>query len=202
MSRKSASVFGIDAIECFEWKLGTGIAKVEASNLVGDSIRFTLYRHPEDFVVSNTDEAEISSADIPPYRVQEEVNGPLSDEAEREISEWWREVLRLRDLFNFKTFQISAGVTPDDSFYALVAYLYGVRQAFSYRKIVECMAEDLDIGMDACRERIRRARNRGFLTSPGRGKVGRGRVTKKAVIVLDNERLLRNKSQAERKEWI
>lgn len=202
LSRKSAGTFGIDLIECFDWSLGFGVATIHASNLVGDSIQFTLYRHPQGFAVSNIEEVDLASSDIPPYKVQEIVNEKIAPLAQIELDEWWNEILRLRNLFSYKTFQISAGITPDDSFHALVAYLYGVRQVFSNRKVVESMAEDMNIKPDASRERIRRARNKGFLTSPGRGKVGKGRITKTGIAALEDAGLINNKRLAIRKEWV
>jgi hypothetical protein len=202
MRKRRVGTFAIDNIECFDWRLGFGSASVRASNLEGDSIEFVIYRHPNDFTVLNIEGVDIHSVQIQPYEVQEIVAGEIQELVEAEIHLWWDEVQRVRDLLQYRTFAVSAGVTPPDSFYALVAYLYQIRQVYSYRKIVECMAIDMNIKVDACRERVRRSRNRGFLTSPGRGKVGRGRVTKRAITLLEGEGILKVKSPTRKKGWI
>jgi hypothetical protein len=202
MSKTRVGTFSIDSIECFDWRLGFGSASVRASNMEGDFIEFVIYRHPDDFTVLNIEDVDIHSAQIQPYEVQELVAGEIQEFVGAEIQLWWGEVQRIRDLLEYRTFTFSAGVTPPDSFYALVAYLYQIRQVYSYRKVVECMATDMKIKTDACRERIRRSRSKGFLTSPGKGKVGRGRLTKKGDSLLQKEGILKAKSPIRKKGWI
>jgi hypothetical protein len=202
MSKKKVGAFNIESIECFNWKLGSGSALVRASNLEGDSVEFSIYRHPEDFTVVLIEDVEVPSTVIRPYEVKEIVEREIQVLAEEEVLLWWSEIQRIKELLEYRAYTVSAGVTPPDSFYALVAYLYGIRQIYSHRKIVECMAEDMNIKVDACRERIRRCRDKGLLTSPGRGKVGKGRLTRKAHSLLEQEGILKAKSPIRKKGWI
>jgi hypothetical protein len=152
--------------------------------------------------VINIEDVDIQSADIKAYEIKEIVEEEIQKVVEGEISLWWSEVQRIKELLEYRAHTVSAGVSPSDSFYVLVAYLYGIRQVCSHRKIVECMAIDMGIKVDACRERIRQCRNKGFLTSPGRGKVGKGKLTKKAFLLLEQEGILKVKSPIRKKGWL
>ena len=71
MSKKKVGAFTIESIECFNWKLGSGSALVRATNLEGDSVEFSIYRHPEDFTVAIIEDVEVLSTVVQPYEVKD-----------------------------------------------------------------------------------------------------------------------------------
>ena len=52
------------------------------------------------------------------------------------------------------------------------------------------MALDIGASVAATKQRVRKAREKEFLTSPGKGLVGKGKVTQKALNLVRKEKLL------------
>jgi len=61
------------------------------------------------------------------------------------------EIIELREQINPQNWQMAAGVTVNDSYYALLAYLYEVRKPYSSRNITECLSNDMQCSIAAAK---------------------------------------------------
>lgn len=184
-------LFTISEIFCKEWEIGSGTADVWAANYVGDDLAFSVSWHPNDYLVAYNFEVNFYSPELMPYEADDIISNQLLDEAEKTLGDWWKEVSKLRKQIISPKWHILAGFKVDDSYYALLAYLYEIRKPYSSRHITECLATDMSCSLGAAKERIRKARDKGFLTSPGKGLVGQGAVTTKAIKLLEKEGLIK-----------
>jgi hypothetical protein len=135
-------------------------------------------------------EINFKTSKLLPYMADDIVKHQLLDEVEKTLGIWWKEIKKYRTKIASDKWSMSAGVTVNETYYALLAYLYSIRKPFSSRYITECLATDMNCSVGAAKERIRKARDKGFLTSPGKGLVGQGDVTAKAIKLLEKEGLI------------
>jgi len=184
-------IFSISEIFCKEWEIGSGMADVWASNYVGDDLAFSVSWHPDDFLVYYNLEVNFYLPELTPYEADDIIANQLLGEAEKTLGEWWKEITKIRKQITSPKWHLLAGFTVDESYYALLAFLYEVRKPYSSKHITECLATDMRCSLGAAKERIRKARDKGFLTSPGKGLVGQGAVTTKAIKLLEKEGLIK-----------
>jgi hypothetical protein len=50
--------------------------------------------------------------------------------------------------------------------------------------VTQLLSDDMSVPLSTTKERIRKAREKGFLTSPGKGLNGQGEITKNAIKLL------------------
>jgi Mn-dependent DtxR family transcriptional regulator len=58
-------------------------------------------------------------------------------------------------------------------------------------KIVEALAKDMKVEPVLAKERIRKLRDKGFLSVAGRGNAGEGEITKRAIEILIEKGLIK-----------
>jgi hypothetical protein len=190
MQNPEIEYFSITEIFCKEWRFGSGMADVWASNYVGDNLAFSVAWHPDDFLVEYNVEVNFYSPELMPYEADDIIANQLIGGVENTLGNWWKEVSKLRKQITSPKWNLLPGFTVNESYYALLAYLYEVRKPYSSRHITECLASDMSCSLGAAKERIRKVRDKGFLTSPGKGLVGQGEITTKAIKVLRKEGLI------------
>lgn len=182
--------FDVSEIFCEEWGRGVGIADVWASNYVGDSLSFSIAWHPDDYIFFYDLKLDFYSLELLPFMAEDAVTSGLLATAEEKLDRWWKEVVELREALNPKIWDPIPGSPIEDGYYALLAILYETRKIYSSDYIVECMALDIGASVAATKQRVRKAREKEFLTSPGKGLVGKGKVTQKALNLVRKEKLL------------
>lgn len=190
MRNPEIEYFSISEIFCRDWQQGTGIADVWAGNYVGDTLSFSLAWHPDNQMIMYNLELNFFSPELSPFTAEEIVTGRLIQIAEASLDDWWVKITELREALNPKVWDPIPGSRIEDGYYALLAILYDTRKPFSSNYIIECMSTDVKASVAATKQRVRRARELGFLTSPGRGLVGQGKVTQRAINLVRREGLL------------
>jgi hypothetical protein len=190
MQNPEIELFSISEIFCKEWIRGGGDAGVWAGNYVGDTLSFSLAWHPNNEVIMYNLQVDFYSQELSPFMAEDIVNLQLYSVAEATLDKWWVDILELREALNPKIWNPIPGLRIEDGYYALLAILYETRKPFSSEFIIECMATDVNSSVAATKQRVRRARELGFLTSPGKGLVGQGKVTQKALNLVRKEQLL------------
>jgi hypothetical protein len=191
LKKPETKMFSITEIFCKNWDVGSGLADIWASNYVGDELAFSVSRHPNDFLVDFNLEIKFYSNDLMPYEADDIVERQLKNEVEITLTNWWKEITTLRKQMASPKWKMLPGYVVSETYYGLLAYLYETRKPFSYRYITECLASDMNCSLGAAKERIRKARVKGFLTSPGKGLVGQGEITTKAIKLLEKEGLIK-----------
>jgi len=78
------------------------------------------------------------------------------------------------------------GIAASDAEYARVAYLYTQLMSTKTFKTTERLAEVMEVSVSTAKERLRKARAKGFLTSPGKGRIRASVITPEAIKVLSD----------------
>jgi hypothetical protein len=187
LSESRIHSWSIDKIQCSEWGYPGSVADVWASNWSHDQISFSVSMHPDGYIVFYNIELEFSSADLSPYQVEEIVKEQLLSEAEQVLETWWKSVEVSRDFIKSKQSQITRGMPAEDSLYAAMAHIYVLRAQMQPLLVNQLLAQDLSVPTTTIKERIRKTREKEFLTSPGKGMNGQGEITSKAIKLLKKE---------------
>jgi hypothetical protein len=96
---------------------------------------------------------------------------------------------KLRTLLTLSKWQKGSGAS-NDSLYAGLAYLYAQRAEMFSLNVAKLLSEDMSVPLSTTKERIRKAREKGFLSKPGKGLNGQGKVTDKAIQLLEKEGII------------
>jgi hypothetical protein len=176
--------WSVDKILCSEWGNPGNVADVWASNWNHDQISFSVSLHPEDFSVFYNIELDFSSAELHPYEAEDIVERQLLGEAEKSLETWWKRLEESRDFIKSKQSQIARGLPAEDSLYAVMAHLYVLRAQMQPLQVNQLLSQDLSVPTTTIKERIRKTRDKEFLTSPGKGMNGQGELTSKAIKLL------------------
>jgi hypothetical protein len=127
---------------------------------------------------------DFHSAELSTFQANEIIENQLLDEAESLLDDWWLEVESARKYMNQQDWEVPRGYAVDDFQYARLAQLYTLRARYAPLIVTKLLSEDMSVPLTTTKERIRKSREKGFLTSPGKGLNGRGEVTKKAIQLL------------------
>jgi hypothetical protein len=167
------------------------VADVWASTLNHDEISFSMSLHPDGFSVVYNFDVDFFSDDLHPYEAQDIVENQILDQAEQMLEFWWNELTEARNFAKSKQAQITRGVSAEDSFYAAVAYLYKLRAQMQPLMVTQLLSGDMSVPTTTVKERIRKAREKEMLTSPGKGMNGQSEITNKAVKLLRIEGIIK-----------
>ena len=179
MAKVEKETWSIDQITCSRWMHPGDRALVIASNYAGDSLDFEVARHPDGYTIAYSIDADFKSEDIFEFESEKIINENLIDAIDERLEDWQKQVSDLsKKLYGVD--MAGLGIAIDDSFYATLAKLYEVRAEMREKAITERLASDMGVSISTAKERLRRARSLGFLTSPGKGGAGQGEATKKA----------------------
>ncbi len=86
---------------------------------------------------------------------------------------------------------VRRGQAVEDTTWAGLAYLFDLRASMYESKIVEALARDMNVNTSLAKERVRKLRDKGFLSVAGRGNAGEGEITKSAIEVLIEKGLIK-----------
>ena len=191
MSPRSSDVWGVTKIQCKEWLQNGSTASIWAINWSNDELAFDMSWHPDGFSVIYNIEIDFFSDDIFPYQGEEIINQYILDGVEKTLLEWWTRVELAKSWVVPTKWQLRRGLPADDILYASLSYLYSQRAEMFPLGVTQLLSEDMCVPLSTTKERIRKAREKGFLTSPGKGLNGQGEITKKAMKLLTEERYMK-----------
>lgn len=187
MSSSKVNSWSIDRIQCSDWSQPGGLADVWGSNLANDEISFSMALHPDGFSALYNIEIDFFSPELHPYQGQEIIEEFLLGEVESILNLWWQKVEKVRNFIIAKQGKLIKGMPADDVFYAAIAQIYELRAQMQPLYVSQLLSEDMSAPMTTIKERLRKAREKEFLTSPGKGMNGQGEITSKAIKLLKKE---------------
>jgi hypothetical protein len=190
MSGSRVNSWSIDRIQCSDWSRSTGLADVWASNLANDEISFSMALHPDGFSALFNIEIDFYSPDLHPYQGQEIIEEFLLEQAESTLNSWQQQVEKIREFIIAKQGKLTKGISADDVFYAAIAQIYELRAKMQPLYVSQLLSSDMSVPMTTVKERLRKAREKEFLTSPGKGMNGQGEITSKALKLLKKEEIV------------
>ena len=191
MSPRSSNIWGVNKIQCKEWLQNGSTASIWATNWSNDELAFDMSWHPDGFSVIYNIEIDFFSDDIFPYQGEEIINQYILDDVEKTLSEWWTRVELAKSWVVPTKWHLRRGLPTDDILYASLSYLYSQRAEMFPLGVTQLLSDDMSVPLSTTKERIRKAREKGFLTSPGKGLNGQGEITKKAMKLLTEERYMK-----------
>ena len=180
----------VDFIRCEEWGFASSTAEVQASTWYGDQINFEMALHPDGYsVVYNFDLMFISEG-LSPHQVEDIVDSKILPQAEKSLEDWWAQIEITRGHLDPPKWGIKKGFPAPDLQYALLAYLYVLRADKAPNRALQLIAQDLSVPSSTIKERIRKSREKEFLSSPGKGMNGQGELTASAKQLLKKAKIL------------
>ena len=182
--------WSISKIICENWDQPNCRAEVWASNWSNDQLEFEIAIHPDNYLVFYNVIVNFYSPDISTFQANDIIQAQLLGEAESLLDQWWGQVLSARRYLGRRDWEVPRGFAADETQYARLAQLYTLRAKYSPLRVTHVLSEDMSVPVSTTRERIRKAREKGFLTSPGKGLNGQGEITAKAIQLLKKEIVL------------
>lgn len=182
------STWGIAKIYCSKWNEPDCTAAVWASNWSNDELEFEMAIHPEVGLIFYNIGINFVSMELSASEAYDIVEKQLSLEANNLLEKWWPEVIKAQKFMGLKNWQVPRGYAVDDLQYARLAHLYTLRARYAPLNVTQLLSEDMSVPVTTTKERIRKAREKGFLTSPGKGLNGQGEVTRKAIELIKKGR--------------
>ena len=179
--------WSLSRIICENWGQPNCTAEVWASNWSNDELEFELAIHPDDFLVFYNVKIEDYSMEISAFQANDIIQSQLLEKAETTLDEWWGEVLAARKHLSRQFWEVPRGLAVEEIQYARLAHLYVLRAKFSPLRVIQVLSDDMSVPTSTTRERIRKAREKGFLTSPGKGLNGQGEITKEAIKLIQRK---------------
>ena len=180
----AATSWSFTVQRCQSWERAGDTARVSASNYVGDSLDFMVALHPDGYAAFFDVDSYLYSAHYLPFEGDNVIRENLIDDIEDFLGNWQKRINLLRTKLSPKNWPKTKGIAADDQLYALVALLYEERAQVGETAITEALAGDMDVSLSTCKERIRKTREKGFLSMPGKGAGGQAEITNNARKLL------------------
>lgn len=182
--------WNINSIQCSSWKNANDVANIEISNFAMDSIAFQVVRTPVGDIVPFNTSSDFRSEDWYLWTTETDAIDSVILEIDKELNEWQTNIDIATNWVQPVDWFARRGQAVDDAIWAGLAYLFELRASMFETKIVEALAEDMKVEPLLAKERIRKLREKEFLTSPGKGMNGKGEITSKAIKLLKKEGFL------------
>jgi hypothetical protein len=191
MGIEEASSWFIDSIQSSSWKNTNDLANIEIRNFSMDSVSFQVVRTPDGDIVPIASSSNFMSKDWTLWTSETDAIDSVILEVDRELNEWQANVDIAIEWVQPRNWLVRRGQSVDEAIWAGLAYLFHLRASMYEPKIVEALAWDMKVEQLLAKERIRKLRDKGFLSVAGRGNAGEGSITKKAVDVLIEKGLMK-----------
>ena len=133
--------------------------------------------HPDGYSVVYNFDLMFVSEGLSPHQVEEIVNSKILPQAEKILEDWWAEIEQTRGQLNPAKWGIKRGIPAPDLQYVL-------RADKAPNRALQLIAQDLSVPSSTIKERIRKSREKEFLSSPGKGMNGQGELTASAKQLL------------------
>ena len=159
----------ITSITTDSWRQESDRAIVSASNYAHDECLLHLVRHPDGFTVLEDSEFIWTSEDWWMHTTTKEVENIVEALAEIELRKWDEECRNIEEWVQPDQWNYPRGLAAPEELYASVAYLYAKLMEMSSKRINEQLALRMRVPASTSKERLRKARELGFLSAPGKG---------------------------------
>lgn len=183
----NSQIWSIDKVVCEGWGEAGAYAYVEASNWTNDSLDFEVSLHPDGYPVFYNVNVAFYSDPVMAYQADAIIREQLLDGLNSKLDSWWQEVCVCAKNLAPKFWEVSRGLPVADIQYARLANLYQVRASMAPLRVTQLLAQDMQVPVSTAKERLRKAKEKEFLTNPGRGLNGQGAITEKAKKLLRKE---------------
>jgi hypothetical protein len=186
-----ASSWSIDSIQSSSWKNTNDLANVDISNFSMDTVSFQVVRTPDGDIVPISSSSNFVSKDWTIWTSESDAIESVILEADKELNDWQANVDIATQWVQPRNWLVRRGQAVDETIWAGLAYLFHLRASMFEPKIVEALASDMKVEPLLAKERLRKLRDKGFLSVAGRGNAGEGSITKSAMEVLIERGLMK-----------
>ena len=191
MGIAEASSWNVDRIQCSSWKNANDVANVEISNFAFDTVTFQVVRTPDGDIVPITYSSNFVSEDWRLWTSERDAIDSVILEVDKELNEWQANLDESIKWVQRDQWIAKRGQAVRNEVWAGLAYLFEMRASMYETKIVEALAKDMKVEPVLAKERIRKLRDKGFLSVAGRGNAGEGEITKSAIEILIEKGLIK-----------
>jgi len=191
MGMAEAAMWSIDSIQCSSWKKTNDVANVEISNFAMDSISFQVVRTPDGDIVPFNSSSDFRSEDWYFWTSEADAIDSQILKVDEELNQWQSNIDIATQWVEPSNWLVRRGQAVDESVWAGLAYLFNLRASMFEAKIIEALAEDMKVDTSLAKERVRKLRDKGFLSVAGRGNAGEGEITKSAIEILIEKGLIK-----------
>ena len=190
MGIAEASMWNIDSIQCSSWKNANDVANVELSNFAMDSVSFQVVRTPDGDIVPFNSSSDFRSEDWYFWTSEADAIDSQILKVDKELNQWQSNIDIATQWVQPNKWLVRWGQAVEESVWAGLAYLFNLRASMFEPKIIEELAEDMKVNASLAKERVRKLRDKGFLSVAGRGNAGEGEITKSAIEILIEKGLI------------
>lgn len=191
MGMAEASSWSIDSIQSSSWKNTNDLANVDISNFSMDTVSFQVVRTPDGDIVPISSSSNFMSKDWTLWTSESDAIESVILEVDKELNDWQANVDIATQWVQPRNWLVRRGQAVDETIWAGLAYLFHLRASMFEPKIVEALAWDMKVEPLLAKERLRKLRDKGFLSVAGRGNAGEGSITKSAMEVLIEKGLMK-----------
>lgn len=191
MGMAEASSWSIDSIQSSSWKNTNDLANVDISNFSMDTVSFQVVRTPDGDIVPISSSSNFMSKDWTLWTSESDAIESVILEVDKELNDWQANVDIATQWVQPKNWLVRRGQAVDETIWAGLAYLFHLRASMFEPKIVEALAWDMKVEPLLAKERLRKLRDKGFLSVAGRGNAGEGSITKSAMEILIERGLMK-----------
>ena len=191
MGIEEVTTWNIDSIQCSSWKETNDVANVEISNFAMDSIAFQVVRTPDGDIVPFNTSSDFRSADWYIWTTETDAIDSVILAIDKELNKWQANIDIATNWIQPSDWFVRRGQAVEESVWAGLAYLFNLRASMFEAKIIEALADDMKINTALAKERIRKIRDKGFLSVAGKGNAGEGEITKSAIKILIEKGLIK-----------
>ena len=191
MGMAEAAMWSIDSIQCSSWKKTNDVANVEISNFAMDSISFQVVRTPDGDIVPFNSSSDFCSEDWYFWTSEADAIDSQILKVDEELNQWQSNIDIATHWVEPSNWLVRRGQAVEESVWAGLAYLFNLRASMFEAKIIEALAEDMKVDTSLAKERVRKLRDKGFLSVAGRGNAGEGEITKSAIEILIEKGLIK-----------
>lgn len=186
-----ASSWDIDSIQSSSWKNTNDLANVEISNFSMDTVFFQVVRTPDGDIVPITSSSNFMSKDWTLWTSESDAIDSVILKVDKELNDWQANIDIATQWVQPRNWLVRRGQAVDEAVWAGLAYLFHLRASMYEPKIVEALAWDMKVEPLRAKERLRKLRDKGFLSVAGRGNAGEGEITKTAIEILIEKGLIK-----------
>lgn len=191
MGMAEAAIWSIDTIQCSSWKKTNDVANVEISNFAMDSVSFQVVRTPDGDIVPFNSSSDFRSEDWYFWTSEADAIDSQILKVDEELNQWQSNIDIASQWVEPSNWLVRRGQAVEESVWAGLAYLFNLRASMFEAKIIEALAEDMKVDTSLAKERVRKLRDKGFLSVAGRGNAGEGEITKSAIEILIEKGLIK-----------
>ena len=191
MGMAEAAMWSIDSIQCSSWKKTNDVANVEISNFAMDSVSFQVVRTPDGDIVPFNSSSDFRSEDWYFWTSEADAIDSQILKVDEELNQWQSNIDIASQWVEPRNWLVRRGQAVEESVWAGLAYLFNLRASMFEAKIIEALAEDMKVDSSLAKERVRKLRDKGFLSVAGRGNAGEGEITKSAIERLIEKGLIK-----------